>query len=397
MDKVGKKGTAMNASWHWALGDLPVSGIREILGLALARPGTLRLETGEPDFPPPSHVIEAFHEAALAGKNHYTPTVGIEQLREALAQKIWRVNHVRREPDDILVTPGGIPGLFLSFMGTLATGDEVLIPDPGWPDYLAGVKSLGGVVVPYPLEFPGLMPDVEVMERLVSPRTRALVVNFPGNPTGVIPPRSVIEDLVALARRHGLWIISDEVYDEIVFTPEGPFSPARLAPDITFQIFSFSKTYAMTGWRLGYMAGPRVPMESLARVAAGAWSSVSEPLQYAGLAALAGPETMVVEMRDRYRERRDAATHLLNGELGLDSTHPEGAFYLLVDVRQAGLDSRTLALELLDRYQVAVAPGSAFGRMSSHHVRLSLASHRDVLLEGARRLAHLVQERSVSS
>lgn len=379
---------------HWALDpNLPTSGIREILNHALSRPGTIRLETGEPNFPPPAHILEAYVRASESGHNRYTATEGILALREALTEKCWIINHVQHEPANILITPGGISGLFLAFIGTAAAGDEVLVPDPGWPDYLGGMVSLGIRPVPYPLHAPDYWPSLAQLSQLLTPRTKAIVINSPGNPIGRIYPERVMKALASWAEEHDLWIISDEVYDQIVFENKAA-SAARWAPERTLSVYSFSKTYAMTGWRLGYLAGPESAIASLTRVAMGAWSSVSEPLQYAGLAALQGPQTAVETMRRTYQERRDLARSVL-AQWDIPASEPDGAFYLMADVRAAGLPSRQFALTLLDEESVAVAPGSAFGRMAEGWVRISLASSETDLTEGLSRLGQFVNRRLV--
>ncbi len=375
---------------QWALSDnLPSSGIREILNLALQKPGTIRLETGEPDFPPPPHILEAYVEASRSGKNRYTATEGIPALRQALSHKLQAVNRIKRAPEEILVTPGGIPGLFLAFMGTAGMGTEILVPDPGWPDYLGGMVSLGIAPVPYPLAAPDYLPNLDTLTRLLTPRTRALVLNSPGNPTGRIVPEPLVRRLCEWADEHDLWIISDEVYDQMVFAGT-PTSPARFRPDRTLSAYSFSKTYAMTGWRLGYLAGPPGAIASLTRVAMGAWSSVSEPLQYAGLAALEGPQDVVDRMRLAYLRRRNLSMHILSN-LGVATSNPDGAFYLLADVRSAHASSREFALNLLQEDGVAVAPGSAFGQEAEGWVRISLASSDVNLTEGLTRLGQRVK------
>jgi aspartate aminotransferase/aminotransferase len=372
--------------------NLPTSGIREILNHALARPGTIRLETGEPNFPPPGHILDAFMAASRAGHNRYTATEGIAPLREALAEKLRRVNNIQRGADEILVTPGGIPGLFLAFMGAARAGDEILIPDPGWPDYLGGLASLGIHTVPYALRAPVYKPDVDELTGLLTERTRAIVLNCPGNPTGQLLNDAEMQVLCEWAVDHDLWIISDEVYDQIVFAGRA-LSPAQWVPDRTLGIYSFSKTYAMTGWRLGYMTGPRWAIDSLTRVAMGAWSSVSEPLQYAGLAALTGPQNDVETMRGAYQRRRDLAEGILRG-FDMETSHPDGAFYLLARIGTA-LPSRAFALRLLEEEGVAVAPGSAFGENAEHWVRISLASSEEALTEGLTRMAHFTKRIAV--
>lgn len=376
---------------HWDLPpDLTQSGIREILNLALEHPGTIRLETGEPNFPPPPHVLSAYVDASRQGHNRYTATQGIPELREALQEKIHRVNGVERTPDEILVTPGGLPALFLAFLGTCGRGGAVMVPDPGWPDYLGGMMSLGIEPIGYALKPPHYNPSLDELERTLTPNTRAIVLNFPGNPTGRVLPKADMEDLVRFAEQHDLWIISDEVYDQIVFDVL-LWSPARLAPERTLSVYSFSKTYAMTGWRLGYLAGPKSAVQSLTRVAMGVWSSVSEPLQYAGLGALQGPQQVVSDMVGEYRQRRDRAIAQLT-DYGLVTNCPDGAFYLLVDISPSGLPSRTLALRLLNAKGVAVAPGSAFGRNAENYVRISLASSEQDLAVGLEKLRDFIRE-----
>lgn len=378
---------------HWALDpNIPTSGIREILNLAIKNPRSLRLETGEPDSAPAPHILEAYVKASQNGHNRYTATEGIPRLREVLSEKLLQVNRISRAPDEILVTPGGIAALFLSFVGTTKPGEEILVPDPGWPDYLGGMASLGIRAVPYALPAPEYLPDPEAVERAVSPETRAVVLNFPGNPTGRIPPAPLVQALVDIARRHDLWIISDEVYDQIVFEGE-VWSPARIAPERTLSVYSFSKTYAMTGWRLGYLSGPRDAVASLARAAMGMWSSVSEPLQYAAIAALEGPQDSIASQCQRYRARRDRAIATLT-EANLVANRPQGAFYLLADIRRSGMASRQFALELLRQQDVAVAPGTAFGHLTEGWVRISLASHDDTLDQGLRRLIQFVDDQS---
>lgn len=378
-----------NGTVHWAQSeDLPTSGIREILDLALQMPDVIRLETGEPDFPPDPAVIDAYCRAAHDGHNHYTSSWGIAPLREALAEKIQRVNHVVRSPQEILVTPGGIPALFVSFMGSMRPGEQVLVPNPGWPDYLGGVQALHLEPVLYPLAAPDFWPDLSALQNLVSAKTRALVVNFPGNPAGSIPGPELTEKLVDFAEQHDLWIISDEVYDQIVYGRPA-LSPAVLAPQRTLSVYSFSKTYAMTGWRLGYLAGPERAMESLNRIAMGLWSSVSEPLQYAGMAALAAGGPGIQTRLGHYRERRDLCLDILRSR-DIPVQAPAGAFYLLVDISRTHADSRTFALNLLAQEHIAVAPGSAFGSATESYVRISLASSDNDLAQGVTRLSEIL-------
>ena len=371
---------------------MPVSRIREVMELAWADPEAIHLEVGEPDFPTPEHVVEAAHEAARIGLTRYAPNAVLPELREALADKVARRNGYRARPEQIIVTQGGIQALYLTLRALLEPGDEVLLPDPAWPNYRMIAHLLGARVLSYPLVAGGgFLPRPEDLERLATPRTRAILVNSPSNPLGTVVPGDLMEGLLAFARRRGLWLVSDEVYDEIVF--DGAFvSAGSLAePDERLvSVYSFSKVYAMTGWRVGYLVSP----PDLARLLTGMQepivSCVNTPAQMAALAAVTGPQGLVREMSDSYRARRDEVLGVLDGS-GLPSGRPTGAFYVWADVSEAGVPSMDLAKSLIEREHVAVAPGSAFGELGEGYVRLSLASAREGLLEGTSRLVRFVR------
>jgi aspartate aminotransferase len=371
---------------------MPVSRIREVMELAWRDPEAIHLEVGEPDFPTPQHVVEAAHEAALVGRTRYAPNAGLPVLREALADKVTRRNGYRARPERVVVTQGGIQALYLTLRALLEPGDEVLLPDPAWPNYRMIAHLLGARVLPYPLVSEGgFLPRLEDLERLVTPRTRAILVNSPSNPLGTVVPRELMEGLLAFARRQDLWFVSDEVYDEVDF--DGVFvSAGSLADpnDLLVSIYSFSKVYAMTGWRVGYLVAP----PDLARILTGMQepiiSCVNTPAQMAALAAVTGPQDVVREMSDSYRVRRDELLGVLDRG-GLPSSRPSGAFYVWTDVSEAGEPSMDFARSLIEREHVAVAPGSAFGELGEGYVRLSLASSREDLREGTSRLVQHVR------
>jgi len=370
---------------------MPVSRIREIMELAWKDPEAIHLEVGEPDFPTPEHVVEAAHEAALAGHTRYAPNAGLPELREALADKVVRRNGYETRPDQVVVTQGGIQALYLVLRALLEPGDEVLLPDPAWPNFRMIAHLLGAGVHPYPLVAEGdFLPRLEDLERLVTPRTRAILVNSPSNPLGTVLPGELVEELLAFARQRGLWFISDEVYDEVIF--DDVFVSAGSVADPTdrlVSIYSFSKVYAMTGWRVGYLVAPPDLAKLLTGMQEPIISCVNTPAQMAALAALTGPQDIVREMREAYRTRRDELLGMLDSG-GLPSSRPSGAFYVWTDVSEAGIPSMDLARALIEREHVAVAPGSAFGEAGEGYVRLSLASSREDLLEGASRLARFV-------
>jgi aspartate aminotransferase len=370
---------------------MPVSRIREIMELAWEDPEVIHLEVGEPDFPTPEHVVEAAHEAARSGLTRYAPNAGLPELREALADKVTRRNGYEASPDQVVVTQGGIQALYLVLLALLEPGDEVLLPDPAWPNFRMIAHLLGARVLPYPLVSEGdFLPRLEDLERLVTPRTRAILVNTPSNPLGTVVPRELVEPLLEFARRRDLWYISDEVYDEVVFDDAFVSAGAVADPgDRLVSIYSFSKVYAMTGWRVGYLVAPPDLAKLLTGMQEPIVSCVNTPAQLAALAAVTGPQDVVREMRESYQERRDELLEIL--ERGnLPSSQPSGAFYVWTDVSAANLPSMDFARSLIEREHVAVAPGSAFGDLGEGYVRLSLASSRQDLLEGTSRLVRFV-------
>jgi aspartate aminotransferase len=370
---------------------MPVSRIREIMELAWKDPEAIHLEVGEPDFPTPEHVVEAAHEAARAGHTRYAPNAGLPELREALADKVTRRNSYEARPEQVVVTQGGIQALYLVLLALLEPGDEVLLPDPAWPNFRMIAHLLGARAVSYPLVAQGdFLPRLEDLERLVTPRTRAILVNSPSNPLGTVLPRELLETLLAFARQRGLWFVSDEVYDEVVF--DDLFVSAGSvadAGDRLVSIYSFSKVYAMTGWRVGYLVAPPDLAKLLTGMQEPIISCVNTPAQMAALAAVAGPQDVVREMREAYRARRDELLEILDCG-NLPSSQPSGAFYVWTDVSAANVPSMDFARLIIEREHVAVAPGSAFGNLGEGYVRLSLAASREDLLEGASRLIRFV-------
>src|SRR5690348_15317291 len=367
------------------------SGIREIGNEAGRTPGVIQLHVGQPNFPTPKHVGEAGKRAIDEGKTFYTHTQGLITLREKLVAKLERVNGIRVTPDRIAATPGGVGAIAAVFAAVLEPGDEVLLPDPGWPNtrIMLSWTNTRGVFYPCPPSI-GFLPDLDALEKLITPRTKLLLINSPNNPTGAVYPRPVIERAIEIAQRHNLWLLSDECYDQILLDGEWT-SPASIAPDDPriASVFTFSKTYAMTGWRLGYVAGSAALLDSVTKVLESNSSCVSTITQIAGEAALEGPQDCVAEMNAAYRRRRDMVVSILR-EAELFITEPRGAFYCMADVSPSGLPSREFAFKLLRERGVAVAPGTAFGEVARDAVRISLASSEADLKEGVGRLAEFV-------
>ena len=371
------------------------SGIREIANEALRTPGAIRLDVGQPDFPTPQHVKDAGKRAIDENKTFYTHTQGLMSLREKLVDKLARVNGIKSSPEAIACAPGGVGAIAAMFAAVLEQGDEVLLPDPGWPNYRMMLPWLGARPLFYPCPpSDGFQPDLEALAALITPRTKVMVVNSPNNPTGAVYPVATIAAMIELAQRHNLWLLSDECYDQILL--DGSWtSPASLAPDDAriATVFTFSKTYSMTGWRLGYLTGSVELVDTATKVLESNSSCVSTISQVAAEAALVGPQDCVAEMVGAYRRRRDIVAGILE-DAELFIAKPTGAFYIMADVSPAGMASRDLAFALLRERGVSVAPGTAFGQVAGDAVRISLASSDADLREGVGRLAEFVHGRT---
>jgi len=368
------------------------SGIREISNIAITKPGTIRLDVGQPNFRTPDHIGEAGKRAIDEGYTFYTHTQGLIGLRERLVAKLQRVNGYTVTPEQIACASGGVGAIAAAMAAILQPGDEVLLPDPGWPNYRMMPPSLGARSVFYPLLVGGdFLPDLERLSDLVTDRSRVLVINSPGNPTGAVYPRPVIESLAEFAVRHDLWLISDECYDQILFEGEHVSPAGFLTDGRVISVYTFSKTYAMTGWRLGYAVGEPGVIDTITKVLESNTSGPSTIAQKAAEAALDGPQDCVTEMVAAYAHRRDLAVDLLE-EAGLLVSVPHGAFYIMADVSATGPDARDFALRLVAERGVSVAPGTAFGKVGAGAIRISLASSDADLREGIGRLAEAVRD-----
>jgi aspartate aminotransferase len=371
------------------------SGIREIGNEALRTPGAIRLDVGQPNFPTPRHIGDAGKRAIDEHKTYYTHTQGILSLREKIVAKLERVNGIKVTPDRIACAPGGVGAIAAVFGAVLEPGDEVMLPDPGWPNTRLMLTWTAARGVFYPCRAAdGFQPDIEAMERLITPRTKLLLINSPNNPTGAVYPKATIERLIDVAQRHNLWLLSDECYDQIIL--DGSWtSPASLAPDDPriVSVFTFSKSYSMTGWRIGYAAGSDELIDTATKVLESNSSCVSTITQVAAEAALDGPQDCVGEMVAAYRHRRDVVVDILR-EADMLINEPTGAFYCMADISRAGMPARAFAFRLLRERGVSVAPGTAFGDVAAGAVRISLASSDADLREGVGRLAEFVHELS---
>ncbi len=352
----------------------------------------VHLEIGEPDGATPPHVVEAAVRALHDGHTRYVNPAGLPALRDAIAASLaWR--GVRASAESVVVVPGAKPMVFYALLAVLEAGDEVLVPDPGFPIYPSVVRFAGAVPVRYPVDaLEGGAVDVERLAALIGPRTRALVVNLPGNPTGGVASTNALQAIAELALRHDLTVISDEVYGRIRY--DGRADSIAALPGMlerTVIVDSFSKSYAMTGWRLGFGVLPAPLVERVTTLVVNGTSCTPPFVQLAGLAALTGPQDAVTAAVARLERRRDWLVDGLNGLPGVRCPRPDGAFYAFPDVRQveerAGLSTRQLAARLLEEHGVAVLPGTDFGPGGAGHLRLSFAvspANLDLALERMR-------------
>ncbi|HKZ19427.1 MAG TPA: aminotransferase class I/II-fold pyridoxal phosphate-dependent enzyme [Acidimicrobiia bacterium] len=365
------------------------SEIRILFDAALRHPGAIRLEVGEPSFTTPDHVIDAALRAARDGFTKYGPNGGLLSLRELLAAKIAKVDGYEVEPDQVVVTPGGMNALSSTFLALLDAGDEVLIPTPGFPNMDQMVMLYGGVPVFYPLAPDnGFLPDLARLEQAVTARTKVVFVNTPSNPTGAVFPSGLVEELVTFCQRHDLWMLSDEVYDELLLeeglehTAAGRFdTDGRVVT-----VHSFSKVYAMTGWRVGYAVASPAMADNLRKLQEPQVSCPSTVSQKAAEAALLGPRRPFDEMLEAYRQRRLAAVDAASAA-GLTAVRSQGTLYMLVDISSWPRPSLDFALSLLEQRGVSVAPGSVFGPAGEGWIRISLAAEEADIVDGITRIA----------
>jgi aspartate aminotransferase len=362
---------------------VPRSGVRAMLERASARPGTLHLELGDPDFATPPHVVEAALAAARAGFTHYTPSAGLPSLRDVIAEVAVTRHGIAATAEWVTVTTGACGGLSSTLRVLLDPGDEVLVPDPGWSGYAAIAGMLGGVARPYPVPLEGGL-DVAALEERATASTRGVVVNLPGNPVGNVASPADVAEVVSFAERRGLWVVADEAYEAFSYADERCLAGSLGSPSV-ISVFTCSKTYAMTGWRVGYVVAPPDVATAVARAQEATVTSVSSVSQKAAEAALAGPQDCVTTMREAYCTRLGTVTSALD-DAAVPYATPRGAFYVLAGIRSSGLSSTDFAARLLDEHGVAVVPGSAFGAAGEGTVRISACVAAEPLAEGVARL-----------
>ncbi|MCA4920225.1 MAG: pyridoxal phosphate-dependent aminotransferase [Roseomonas sp.] len=388
---------------------ISASVIMTIKARELAAQGikVISLASGEPDFPSPPHAIEAAHQAALAGDTKYPPQDGTKRLKEAVQRKFKRDNNLDYALDEIMVTNGGKQSIFNAFMATIDPGDEVLIPAPFWVSYAEMAKVAGGV--PVTINCPqnnGFKLRPEDLDAAITPKTKWVMINFPNNPTGAACSRTEMQAIAAVLMKHPhVWVMTDDMYEHLVYDGFEFCTIADVEPrlkDRTLTVNGASKTYAMTGWRIGFCGGPKALIKGMMNMQGQATAGVSTISQAAVAAALDGPQDLVRERAEEYRQRRDLVVEMLNAAPGVSCHKPEGAFYVFPNI--AGCIGKTskggrkietdtdFAMALLEEKYVATVQGTAYGM--SPYLRISYATNTENLREACGRIQEFCRELS---
>lgn len=373
------------------------SPIRVMFNKALGMTDVVSFTVGEPDFQTPEHIVEAAVDALRAGEHHYTPNAGILPLRNAIARSVMASHGLSYDSDSqIIVTAGGMEGLMLLMLTILDPGDEVILCDPCWTNYSRQVLIAGGFpkFVEVTAET-GFQYAPAALEAAITPKTKAFIINSPANPTGGMADRALLEAYADIAQHHDLYVISDEVYSALTYDGACCESIASLPgmAERTCIVNSFSKTYAMTGWRVGFTLGPESIIGCMVRLQENVAACVNSAAQFGAIAALEGTKEPLQEMLNQYTRRREIITDGFAAINGLTCFAPQGAFYAFVDISATGMGAEEFALDLLEKGRVIVVPGHAFGDSSCRYIRLSFATSEENIREGLKRIGNYMKER----
>jgi aspartate aminotransferase len=353
----------------------------------------IHLEIGQPDYPTFENVSQAGIQAIKDGKTRYTPPAGMPSLREAIATQAGRQRGIEIHPDEVVVSPGGKPNLFFPTLALVEPGDEVIYPNPGFPTYEAMIKVAGGAPVPVPLlEENSFSFDLNAFDKLINEKTKLIILNSPSNPTGGVIPPADLEHIASQAERYGCWIMSEEIYARIVYDGLEAPSIATLPGmrERTIIVDGFSKTYSMTGWRLGFGIMPVELAKRVDLLLTHSIGSTAHFTQFAGLEAITGPQEMVKTMVSEYQRRRNAIVDGLNALPGFVCQKPQGAFYVFPNITGTGTNSTELANLILEKAGVALLPGNSFGAYGEGYLRLSYANSLENIQQGLDRIKSIL-------
>jgi aspartate/methionine/tyrosine aminotransferase len=371
------------------------SGIRVMFALADEIEGVVNLGIGQPDFDTPQHIREAAKIALDEGYTRYPPAKGFFDLRQAIAEKLRLKNNIHADPDtNIFVAVGAMQVIFNAILHLIEPGEEVMVIDPGY-DYYSQIGLFGGIPVRIPArEENGFKVDPVDVKKAVTPKSKMMIVNTPANPTGALLDEGILDALAEIAQHHGLLVLADEPYEDIVFDGNQHRSIGAIdgMQDLTISAFTLSKSYAMTGWRVGYAVAPKSVIDEMEKLMEHMVSGVTAMAQRAALAAITGPQTCVEEMLKAYDRRRRIVYEGLNAIDGISCLMPESTFYAFPNIKSIGMSSWDLAKFLVKEHQVAMVPGSIFGRNGEGYLRLSFAAGSEQLTEGLSRIKRGVEK-----
>jgi aspartate aminotransferase len=388
----------MSFTYADRMGRLGTESAFEVLAraraLEAAGKNVVHLEIGEPDFDTPQNIVAAGIQALRAGHTHYGPAAGLPDLKAAIAEEIQRTRGFQPSLDEVIVCPGAKPVMFYLLLALVQEGDEVVYPNPGFPIYESMIRFTGAKAVPCPiLEENDFAFDPAVLEKLITPKTKLLILNTPSNPTGgVLTPRA-LEDIAKTVRRHDVLVLSDEIYGRIIYDGSlvsiASFDGLR---ERTVILDGFSKAYAMTGWRLGYGVGPKDVIQRMTKLQINSASCTASFTQLAGVEALRGPQDAVVGMVATFRKRRDRIVEGLNAIPNVSCRTPKGAFYVFPNIKKTGRTSQEFADLLLNEFGVACLAGTAFGSYGEGYLRMSYANSMENIEEALARIARAVRK-----
>ena len=372
---------------------IPGSMIREMFAMQDGMTDVISFALGEPDFTAPQHVIDATVASLQRGETHYTPNAGIPALRQAVSD-LYKRRGLDYTSKEVLIGAGAISLLNLACTAMLDIGDEVLVPDPGWANYVGLMMQVGAVPVPVRMkEENGFMYDVADLKAALTPKTKMILLNSPSNPTGGVASEKNLRQVAEFAKENDLYILADEIYRELLWDDE-PYASIAGFPGMkerTVVVDGFSKTYAMTGMRLAWAVAPEEVIVVMTKLLENVLSSVNEGVQWGGVAALNGSQECVEEMKRQYRRRREIIVNGLNDMKGVSCLMPKGAFYAFPNISKLGLSSREFAMRLLKEKHVVVVPGTGFGEGGEGFVRLAYATSEENIREGLRRMKEFVE------
>ncbi len=363
---------------------------RQLFMMAKQYDDVIDFTLGDPDVPTPKAICDAAYNAAINGKTHYAPNAGLPALREAIAKQVSKESGIDYTANNVVVTIGATEAVYLSFMACINPGDEVIILAPYWVQYGNIVKLLGGKPVIINTFKEDFEPDLNAIHKAISDHTKAIVVNSPNNPSGYIYNDPFLKELAEVAKANGILIFDDEAYRSLVYDREYPSIAKYCRKEDIVIINSFSKEFAMTGWRVGYVVAEEDFINTVVKFQQNIAVCVSTPNQYAAIEAITNKDKYAGGIKELFHKRRDVLTRELNKIDGLRFQSPAGTFYAFVDISSTGMDSKTFCFSLLEKQHVAVIPGVAFGEAFDNYIRLAFTLNEDKLVEGINRISEFI-------